>query len=161
MDPGTFGQIFSKSVPMDPRTAPQFLKRLVSGISDVFGSISLRLLMRLINMHVASEWEMEYSKTVGSSGTKKVDFGFLKSSPSTVKKPQPESRPSPVPAPAVNKSSPPPQAPDISPLQKFRQPDELLKKPSQESPPIKDEEQYPPDDNEKEIGSPSMDREDM
>ncbi len=88
MEPQTFADVIVKALNV---TGNSFVARLIAGVSDLFGHVSLKLLTRLVNLHAVSMCEMEYSKTIGSPGigastAKKFEFGFLKSSPSTLQK---------------------------------------------------------------------------
>ena len=99
IDAQMFAQFIEKSLSLPPGgTSNGFLNRLVNGTSDLFGNVSLKLLTRLINLHMVATCEMEYSKTIGSIGTvgqvpttgakRRLEFGFLKSSPSARDKQQ-------------------------------------------------------------------------
>ena len=86
MDQGSFKQIVSKSINLDPNAANKFLAHLANGLSDLLGSVSHKQLSKLVSLQTATTSEMEYSKTMASQGGKKLEFGFLRSSPLAVSK---------------------------------------------------------------------------
>ncbi len=111
-----FRDIVASSLKMSDATdKKKFLYCLSNGISDLFGNVSLKQLMRLINLHVSPTQELERSRTLGGtrSGDKKRDFGFLRFSPSTIQTGQT--------APKANPSTPPTTMPQASPSDALRE----------------------------------------
>jgi len=86
VDPEIFKQAVAKAVGFEEKAGAVFLQRLVNGASDLLGNISLKMLNRLVTLHLSAASEMEYSKTLGSPQGKKLEFAFLRSSPSTQQK---------------------------------------------------------------------------
>jgi len=98
LDAQIFAQTVVKALNLSESSAHSFVNRIVAATADMFGNVCLKLLQRLINIHSVSANDMEYSKSIGSpmSGTataKKIEFGFLKNSPSTQKIRPPSGKP--------------------------------------------------------------------
>jgi hypothetical protein len=82
MDVERFKQMIVKSMALPEATGAAFLDRLMNGISDLFGNISYSMLTKLINMNMVLPSDVEHSKSMSSPQGKKMEFGFLKFSPS-------------------------------------------------------------------------------
>lgn len=82
MPPLVFAQQL-QPVMKDCASLPKFFEKLIGGTSDMFGSVSFKLLNQLLNLNVAVSVDMEYSKSFGSpskSTNRRLEFSFLKSS---------------------------------------------------------------------------------
>lgn len=85
MDSTMFKKILSNLMKIEEASNSFFLESVANALSDIFGKVSYLALIKLVNMNLASFCEMEYSRTVASPSkepiAKKIDFGFLYSSP--------------------------------------------------------------------------------
>ena len=73
-----FGKVVEN---LHKESSEEFKEKLVNSVSDMFGNVSLKQLMKLINLNKGQSSDMEGTRTLRSTTTannKKLNFGFLK-----------------------------------------------------------------------------------
>ncbi len=90
MDQTAFKRILAKALGIDEQQSKGLLERLAGGFCDVFGNVSYLTLQRNVGLNLVAATDMEYSKSlltpVKESTAKKLEFAFLRFSPSTQSK---------------------------------------------------------------------------